>query len=294
MYIYSIREKNRCLNNNVTMLKEMELSDGKELMEEQVFLSPNFKTSKQYLLQPVTCSQFFLLLLQFYLEYFRPTVADPNELLLFLSPEGRPARMGKLVTKFYKRTLNLHITITAIRAMVETATQDLLLTGSITGQARQSILNVQGHSEGTMQRFYLKKNCERDAINAAEVFAKIVTSPQVTPRDVLSSPQITPVHDTPSKSPVVGLKHEYNNSSSRKQRFPWSDMEVKIVGEYVERNKQVTNVYSQCLKYIVSNPDILEHFHENHIEDSGRLKYGHDAYKAKKERDSYLVINCDV
>jgi hypothetical protein len=77
--------------------------------------------------------------------------------------------------------LNLHITTNSIRSIVETSAEDLHLSGVISNEERNSILNINGHSNATMRKYYLKRNRERDITHAIEVFDKIVPNRDCSP-----------------------------------------------------------------------------------------------------------------
>jgi hypothetical protein len=169
------------IQGRVQALNELQLKDYDALLN-GYFMSSTFKTSQYFGLQPVTTSDLFRYLLKIYIEKFRTRTShnlpsDP----LFLSYDNTPLRVGRYVTRFFKRTLNLHITTNSIRSIVETSAEDLHLSGVISNEERNSILNINGHSNATMRKYYLKRNRERDITHATEVFDKTVPNRDCSP-----------------------------------------------------------------------------------------------------------------
>jgi hypothetical protein len=66
----------------------------------------------------------------------------------------------------------------------------------------------------------------------------------------------------------------------------WTDEEIKIVGHFCTRHQQQhpesINVVSNCLKFIMADTNIREHFHPHHIADSTRLRWGWEKFKQNK------------
>ena len=74
-------------------------------------------------------------------------------------------QLGRHLTAFFKSQLQLHITTTTIRAIVETAAEDALRRGVIDQTKRAAISNVNGHSGATTQRHYVMRSRIDDVHN---------------------------------------------------------------------------------------------------------------------------------
>jgi hypothetical protein len=252
-------------------------------------MSKDFKTSLKFGLQPVTTSNIFLKLLELYLAYFRPST-DADD-FLFISSTGKQLRLGKLVTKFFKRTLNLHLTTNSVRSVVECGAQTLHLRGEISNEERASVLNINGHSEATMERYYLKRVRGNDVVNATSVFDQLL--PSRSDEAEMISPMATEnrrkkriigtslMNNPPEEVVATGCDHSHYNSPMK--RIPWSAAEINYVGKWCQKHSKCPNVVAQCLKAIRNDKNALKVFHPSHIEDSGRLRYGHDLFKNTKD-----------
>jgi hypothetical protein len=127
-------------------------------------LAQKFKTSSTFGFQPVALSEKSCKLVMMYYQLFRP-VAEMNAkqkcTRMWLNWNGTAmdkGELGKHLTSFFKSQLQLHITTTTIRAIVETAAEDALKKGIIDGIKRAAISNVNGHSGATTQRHYVKNS----------------------------------------------------------------------------------------------------------------------------------------
>jgi len=72
-----------------------------------------------------------------------------------------------------------------------------------------------------------------------------------------------------------------NEKSGR--RVTWTDMEVQIVGnwckQYELQHGNNNNVVSNCLKHLLSDADLRQHFHPHHLMDSTRLRWGYQKFQ---------------
>jgi hypothetical protein len=257
------------------------------MLTSDAVMSSSFKTSRSFGLQPVTVSPLFRHLLNVYVTHFRPKQFGlaPGD-SLFVSLRKKTIRVGDMVTRFFRRTLGLHITTTRVRAIVETSSEQLRENGDITEADRTSILNINGHSGATADKHYVKKTRMGDVSNAQHVFEKLLPNHDATAfptqdtsallnrigyvRDVAVAPQIMP---------VAGNLHPHFTSTNK--RVPWSAAELKYVGSWCTTNSHVCNVVAKCLHSIRNDPSVLSIFHPIHIADSARLRHGWDTYRNK-------------
>ncbi len=140
-------------------------------------MSTKFKTSVHFGLQPITTCSASIELLQIYLQKFRPRIKENPKDPLFISLSGNVIRVGRFVAAFFKRVAGLNITTTTIRSLVATESANLLNTGAITADARDSIQNISGHSGETSKKYYQKRSRLRDMENATLVHSKILGMP---------------------------------------------------------------------------------------------------------------------
>ena len=253
------------------------------MLRDDAVLSSAFKTSMSFGLQPVTISDLFRHLLRIFMAHFRPQEfgLGPDD-YLFVSQKNKPVSVGTLVIRFFKRTLDLHITTTRIRSMVETESEQLREDGQISAADRTSILNINGHSGATADKHYVKKSRMGDVGHAQTVFQKLIPAHVDTsfPSDAYaSSMQDDNTCDVAVEPamPLAGSAHPHY--ASTKQRVPWSKAELDFVGAWCTANSHFTNVVAKCLHAIRNDPDVLPLFHVIHIQDSARLRHGWDTYR---------------
>jgi hypothetical protein len=274
-----------CVQGRIGAIQDLLLSQAKALFEDEYILAKDFKTSMQFGLQPVLSSNIFLKMLQIYLLYFRPRTKSSD--FLFISFSKQKLRIGKLVTMFFKRKLHLHITTTGIRGIVESGSQALHTAGAISNTQRASILNVNGHSLATAHKFYIRSSRIEDVGNARAVFDQLLPSRDTAQEDAVMSQVkraklsrlLEPASEEESDV-VPGSAHPHYGSPAR--RIPWSTEEINHVGKWCQSHQECTNVVANCLKAIRSDPSALALFHPLHIEDSGRLRYGLDAFNKRQ------------
>ena len=358
-----------------------------ELLENKFVMSSQFKTGLQYGLQPVIFSSSALELFRMYLGFIRPKCMEGPQDPLFITFSGTRLRVGRFVTAFYKRILKLNINTTRIRCIVETESAQLLFDGQISQGQRDSVLNQNGHSSITSQKYYQKRSRTRDMNFVEDVHRQLVTidpptendpsssslinddndaenaqifhpcglshctcidyresdkflacqfcghgwdvhgllsaplllnsvqrnvvtavahaelaplSPSVSPsifnspkiaRSVIGASPIIVRTTTPVVSNIGALHPCLNEKSSR--RVTWTEKEVEIVGkwckEYETQHGNNNNVVSNCLKYLLRDEELRQHFHPHHLMDSTRLRWGYQKYQT----DS-LVVQCTM
>jgi hypothetical protein len=393
------------IQGRVGALDHLNYHQRDELLENKYVMSSQFKTGLQYGLQPVIFSSSALELFRMYLGFIRPKCMEGPSDPLFITFSGTRLRVGRFVTAFYKRVLGLNINTTRIRCIVETESAQLLLTGKINQEQRDSVLNQNGHSSITSQKYYQKRSRTRDMNCAEDVHKQLVTAPPapVVDEEVLecdgnendgdsfesetlhpcglsnctcidfrqcdrflacqfcghgwdvhglesapilrysaqrnmvgaarhvevvpltpsifssptnirlapfavsnlgdasptivarsitpfvgsnlggASPTIVARSITPFVGSNIGALHPCLNEKSSR-RVTWTDMEVQIVGkwckQYESQHGHNNNVVSNCLKYLLSDTELRQHFHPHHLMDSTRLRWGYQKFQA--------------
>ena len=66
----------------------------------------------------------------------------------------KPVRVGKRLTEFFERSLNIHIDTRTIRMLIETEMEEAFEAGRITRAERLAVMRSNGHSEATVAKFY--------------------------------------------------------------------------------------------------------------------------------------------
>jgi hypothetical protein len=379
------------IQGRVGALDHLYYHQREELLENKFVMSSQFKTGLQYGLQPVIFSCSALELFRMYLGFIRPKCMEGPQDPLFITFSGTRLRVGRFVTAFYKRVLGLNINTTRIRCIVETESAQLLFTGKINQEQRDSVLNQNGHSSITSQKYYQKRSRTRDMNFVEDVHRQLVTMspiPAVNEIDdadtepflidehpcelfncscidyresdkflacqfcghgwdvhgLLSAPillnsaqrnisvavepaaELAPLlspsisnsptiarsittfavpfisaSPTTARSPFIGASpttarsatpfvvsnigalHPCLNEKSGR-RVTWTEKEVEIVGkwckEYEIQHGNNNNVVSNCLKYLLSDAELRQHFHPHHLMDSTRLRWGYQKYQA--------------
>ena len=110
----------------VQAVEDFKYGQFRELIREKFVLSNMFKTMTKFGYQPITTNDISSELLSYYVSVIRPkTLCGAND-PMFVSFTGTGTySMRSAVTAFFRRTLNLHITTTSIRSLVETTMHSL-------------------------------------------------------------------------------------------------------------------------------------------------------------------------
>jgi hypothetical protein len=179
-----------------------------DLLVEGFGTSDRFKTRQRWGLQPVILCDSTGDLLEFYLEYIRPVVSlyNPprNDDKLWLRYDGlREEHMGVRVTSFFQREMNLHITTTAIRSLVETTMDDLHEDGFISSSQKSSVHAINGHSSDVVADYYLRKARGRDVLRARSAFEFVDTQPNTSHGQASHQQQVNT--QPPALAPALAL-----------------------------------------------------------------------------------------
>ena len=228
-----------------------------------------------------------------YLTVLRPCVSaagppcdsDP----LWLSVEGRKEEnIGRHVSKFFQKHLQLNITTTVIRTVVETTSHQLLVEGTyyiqlllslatqwcnacvvvylnllgvITRAQRDAITEVNTHTSAIAREHYVRTNLSRTVHLARQAFAGGAEVAAPTP-----APAATPE--------VWGVDHPDGASV---ERAMWTVAEKQYLLKVYTRlyNDSTKNrIFSLCLKAVRADPATRAIFHVRHVASTDRLKSG--------------------
>ena len=305
LYVYSVQGR-------ISGVMDLTIHQAQDLLTSGYVTTDQFKTNDKWGLQPVTISVHALQLLELYLEFLRPLAVDRSEHTavdaLWITFTGEPDKLvGQRVTAFFKRHLQLHITTTAIRSLVETTMDALHVQGRITGEQRASIHSINGHSGAVTKDYYIQQVRGADVQHAREAFFEMFGAAEDgnndegivgpiewsplpvplalhSPLHTVASQVRSPVPSQPESwrqrhAPVAidfGTEHpDYNNSSVKAH---WTIEEKEYVGKWCARtlneNQFTTNVVAKCRAHILNDPSAWPIFHKNHVLDSGRLRNG--------------------
>jgi hypothetical protein len=274
-----------------------------ELKSKGFFLSSKIKTASKFGYQPVTGSCMFYIGLDKYISFVRPKLKMKANDYLFIDQKGKRLHIGSKLTSFFESTLNLHITTTTIRSLLETEMSTLYDNGMITTEERNAIMKLNGHSSAVTEDFYIRRDRAADVTHAVNAF-KCITSPKqgVKLKFSESCVEHDEIHDsmgfeswsyTSDFDARLGATLKSNQIeesipiAQSPHRVKWTKDEIIFVGEWcaktlLENPINHNNIVARCLEHIRNNQDALQIFHPNHILNSGRLKHALECYKNSK------------
>jgi hypothetical protein len=269
-------------------LQSLQLKHADVLLQQGFVLSKNFKTKSSWLYQPVTISKQSGKLLRYYVMKLRPqvcSVVSQNDPLWVNWYGHAEMDVGTLVTKYFKKHLDLHITTTTIRSLVETQAQELFEKGVISQADRESISNINGHSSRIARMYYVERDRVKDISNTRNLFRYIVATDEDAPDHCYNAVEFGGVEwpkQTFHEYCNWGVHHpDYNKNT---KRATWSRAELEYISDWI-RERLVTKVQQGNLQtvsalwhYITRGPGKEQAqliFHSNHILDSARLRHGY-------------------
>ena len=266
-------------------ITSLTLLQGKQMMQEGHAFSTTFKTQAAWAYQPVMLTETTRSLLLIYLDHLRtqrPHASSAGEDPLWLDYEGQAdTKLGKKVVRFFRHTIDLHMTTTSIRSLVETTMHDAKLKGTITHEEQQSVHAINGHSGKTTVDYYVMQDRTNEVTCARSAFERICSRTPAVSADALFDDAIpdvdfdaascddftapsTPLHTSPQRvAPTVPqratMSHVDRWSRSDAlvaadwgtdhpdyglpgRRAQWTREEVSYVGRY-------------CEQKMLSNPD---------------------------------------
>jgi hypothetical protein len=206
-----------------------------------------------------------------YMQILRPAVAGAGVLMqptdpLWINFEGRPLIEVTRLVKSYFARMNLDITTTRLRSMVETEAHRRLTDGSITADQRSSISMLSGHSASTAEEWYVRHDYD-DAVQRSRA---------LFPEDNAESDFAT------EEEPMLPLQWGSNHPSPPDAtKAVWSPAEEECLLQYVDMVQNETNgrcptVMATVLKRIIADYQITGAiFHQRHVFNSARLRDGY-------------------
>jgi hypothetical protein len=290
-------------------LQTMKYEQVGELLQEGFANTTEFKTAAAFTFQSVTLSDVAAYLLRLYVDRVRCAAqcADPRpDDPLFLTFAGTAdLRISTKVTRFYRRTLDIHTAPTAIRSVAETAADKMFAEGKITLEERDAVKKLNGHSSQITEAFYVRRDQANMVAQARNAFACHTDHAQThlqfrspAHSDVPADGDVTT--DTPpgpTAQPLYSQRNstwpttdrmcpadwgrdhpDYNSPGLRAQ---WTRLEIQYIGRCCDRAKaagRTHNLTAWCLGVIHKDPAALPIFHKNHVLDNGRLAHGYKTY----------------
>ena len=203
---------------------------------------------------------------------------------LFLNFEGKQEdEIGRLVNRYFKRKLHLHITTTAIRSLVSTNAHDLKAEGIISESTLNAVNNINGHSSQMVEAHYLMSDRIRDVERGRKMFEAMFRRDDV----VATGENAADGNSWTGLSAKPGWQHmpwgTAHPDFGKKGRAQWDRKELDFMDKWI-KNEVATqsferkNIMSMFLKFITVGPghkDALPIFHSRHILDSARLRHGY-------------------
>lgn len=167
-------------NGRQSGVADVRCGQVEELLGKGYATSTKFKTNKKFGYQPITLSNTSMELVRLYVDVVRPQVCrsrlvQPTD-HLWLTYKGEPdLHIGKQVTYFFIRTLEVSVTTTTIRSLVETTMDKRWKEGQITEAQKDAVQNINGHSSQTTRDYYLLEDRAQDVVDAHAAFGSTLT-----------------------------------------------------------------------------------------------------------------------
>ncbi len=237
-----------------------------DLMTAGYATAKDFKTAASFKLQAVIAGEEARPLLRGYLDLLYPRIAKHNPPAasdpLWLSFDGtRERNIGRMVSAFFKNELNIHVTTTTIRSIVETHTAQMLEDGLITPAQREAVTTVNTHSSAITRDHYVRTDLSRTVLLAREAFA---------------GGQAVPVNPpAPTAQPEEWGSNHPDRSDVLRARWTIQERQylARVYNELI-RPETRHRIMALCLKHIKQDPASRPIFHVRHIMSTDRLKPG--------------------
>jgi hypothetical protein len=280
LYVFSAQGR-------ISGVMDMNYGQAENLLAEGFSTTNKFKTNTRWQLQPVTLSETTHPLVQHYLQHVRPRVCkvdlpaqkDPLWLRFTGTPEEH---VGLFVTAFFRRTIALHITTTAVRSLVETSMSEMHDEGRITNHRNLSVQAINGHTSKVVKEYYVHKERRNDVLRSRDAFAAYLESAEDSPddpADVAASPPAPVVWRLPAKPTALDLGTDHPDYGTASKRARWTDEEVNYIGSWcknkLHNNPECITLVAQCRMHILEDPAAHPIFHHIHLLDCGRLRSGY-------------------
>jgi hypothetical protein len=183
--------------------------------------------------------------------------------------------------------------------------------GQITPVARKAVSNINGHSDITVRKYYIKKRRRQDAEDSRQMFEVLgmenplsndswfdeddsyvneqfncmkdstKSSTNINSNDCNETLRLA--NEWKLQSPPQGQRNtnidwgqEHPEFNSTKTRICWSDEENKYIRDWWKSigSKCGSNVASKLLTHIKNDEYAIKIFHPNHTLDSARIRHG--------------------
>jgi hypothetical protein len=159
-------------------VQDLRMSQLSDFQRDKYYLSSKLKTASKYGYQPVTGSDMYLTCLDKFVKYVRPQLKLRGNDLVFIDFFGKRLDIGSKVTAYFQQKLNLHITITTIRSVVETEMSGAHDRGEISTTERTALMNLNGHSSAITKDYYVRRDRQKDVQHAVSAFSVLSASPE--------------------------------------------------------------------------------------------------------------------
>ncbi len=285
MYVFSPQGR-------VSGVASLTCEQGMQMLRNGNTLSSEFKTHLKYGYQPVTISgQMPRYMVEAYIKHVRPKITETTTEStplhpLWLQCSGKKitnADISHLVKRFFVRTMQLNVTTTSIRKLVEMEMEAAVRAKIISPQERIAVQNINGHTSAVVQDFYLKLDRTADAAFGRDAFSKVFRHIGAGEEDsggiVCDPSNVWPDKDELKHAPWGTTHPNFTKPTTRNMRVPWSHNEIGYIMGWIAREGDLAlngNRVARCLHYICKDSSAYPIFHLHHIMNSGRLRTGFD------------------
>ncbi len=274
-------------------IAELRCQQASEMLSRGFTQTNKFKTNSVYGYQPVLTTKETRKILHNYVYCIRPKIcgSPTNSLpdsplwLLYNGCGVKGSDVSSRVRRFFLRTMQLNVTTTNIRKLVEIQCEKAKREAIISETEREAVKNINGHSSQTVKDYYLLLDRNEDAKNGTKAFRKIFDSEGLQDDkcdnntfDDEAGGENMPISDCLSHAPWGTAHPSFNKSTLMNKRVKWSNNEVNYIRNWIsmQPNPNESNRVSKCLRHIKNDPKAMPLFHMNHILNSGGLRSGFD------------------
>jgi hypothetical protein len=269
-------------NGRASGLATLEYQQGRKLLSKGHVLNKKFKTVGTYGFQPVIADALTRLLIKIYLRHVRPFILGPmappprDTDPLWINVSGTQLMtISVWIIEYGRSAFNLNLSITRIRDIAESHAQERLDRGEITEANRAGLYIAEGHSQGTADKYYTRKNMALVVVNAIAAYGGVDTSGL----DEDTEDAVMPVRTFGEQHPV---------QDRMKRKVQWSFQEVSFLKDFIDTAIDEGpvigggNIMAKALKSIREDSTLRPLFHPQHVTTSGKLRGGVRAYLEAK------------
>lgn len=284
---------------------DLKANQLEELALNGCVMTSTFKTSSHFGYQPCIIPQGLIPYLHIYADT-RHSIVESTGIdspWLWIKVDGtREEDIGAKVTAYCIASLNVNLTTTGMRAMMEIEANEAYKAGKISLAEKEAIHNVNGHSSQTTKDYYLYEDMA-DSVEKASQAYDVMRNPSAAPAvshqlNHLNAHIVnqTTITNNTGKIPIpwsnrrartlqpIDWGADHPNYASRTKRASWSDMEMDYIARWYQESVQlnpgnVSRMSSRLLLKIQSDPVAHRIFHEIHVLNSARLRTGVRAFE---------------